>query len=67
MEQAEKALAAMDDGTMDVESIAAWEQELAAIEQALLGETNAAIDSENYGYASLDDVLAAEIAEAADA
>ena len=47
MEQAELALMAMEEGTMDSNSIAQWEQEMAAIERTLLGETSEVIAIEN--------------------
>ena len=61
MEQAELALMAMENGTMDSNSIAQWEQEMAAIERTLLGETSDIIAMENMGVTSLDDVLADEL------
>lgn len=63
MEQAELALMAMEEGTMDSNSIAQWEQEMAAIERTLLGETSEVIAIENMGVTNLDDVLADELGE----
>ena len=51
-----------DNGTSD---IAAWMAEMAAIEAALLEETEAAIASEDAAKVDLDDVLAEAVAEAA--
>lgn len=51
-----------DNGTSD---IAAWMAEMAAIEAALLEETQAAIASEDAVKLDLDEVLAEAVAEAA--
>jgi hypothetical protein len=63
IENAEKSLNALQAGDLDSSMIAQWEQEMAAIEQALISETEV-VKEDDGAYVTLDQVIADEIRDA---